>query len=163
MAGENVPVRLLQGGSTQEVAASGSIVVKSAGSVQVESGGVINVAAGGSFINAGGQAFSGSVVASGSLSVTGVVAAPAITLGGTFGRWAFGTVGLTSGVGTITTGLNRTIAAGANINGRPGLGSLLTVTHDLSLSDTGSVIFWAGTQAGSYTGNATISWWAFGT
>ncbi len=145
----NTPVRLLQGGSTEEVGASGTLVVKSGGSIQVESGGAINIAAGGSFTGAG-------------VNLTAPVF-NSITLGGTVLRAAYGTAALTSGVGTIATGLTRVFSANATPIGQPGLGSMLTVTHDLSLSGAGSVIFWAGSQAGSFTGGGTISWQAMGT
>lgn len=166
MAGENVPVRLLQGGSTQEIGASGTVSVLSGGSIQLASGAVLNVAAGGSFVNAGGQAFSGSVLVSGSLSVTGPLAAPLITLGGTTAKMAFGTVGLTSGVGTIgVPGFTRVLSANANpiLGEAPGLGSFTTVMIDLSLGGSGSIIFHGGAGTLPYSNNGTVSWMAWGT
>lgn len=155
----------LQGGSNWTVGASGTLVVATGGSIQVESGGILNIAAGGSLVNAGGQAQSGSVVFSGSVSVTGVIGAPQITLGGTAGRWAFGTVGLASGVGTVATGIPVVVSAGAwSVSGvQGGLGSMSSVVVDNSLFASGSVIFrgLAGTLA--FTGNnGTINWFAIG-
>ncbi len=145
----NTPVHILQGGSVIEVGPSGTV----------------NILAGGSIQNAGGQSFAGSVAVSGSLSVTGVIGAPAITLGGTAGRWAFGTAGLASGVGTIATGLTTVVSAQANvISGvQGGLGSMSSAVYDESLRASGSVIFrgLAGTLA--FTGsNGTIAWIALG-
>lgn len=145
----NVPVRILQGGSVLEVA----------------SGGTLNVLAGGSIVNAGANANSGSVTFSGSLSVTGVIGAPAITLGGTAGRWAFGTVGLASGVGTVATGLTTVVSAGGfSVSGvQGGAGSMSSVVVDNSLFSSGSIIFrgLAGTLA--FTGNnGTVNWMALG-
>lgn len=139
----------LQGGSTWTISDEGTLVIGNGGSIQVESGGIINIASGGSLAGNG-------------INLTAPVF-NTTTIGGTVFRPAYGTVGLTAGVGTIATGLTRAFAAGASIIGQPGLGSLLTVTHDLSLSASGSVIYWLGTQGGSYTGNGTVSWWAFGT
>lgn len=139
----------LQGGSVWAVSDEGTLTIGDGGSIQVASGGVINIASGGSLTGNG-------------VSLTAPVF-NTMTLGGTVFRAAYGTVALTAGVGTIATGLTRAFSAGGAIIGRPGLGSLLTVTTDMSLSDTGSVIYYAGTQAGSYTGNATINWFAFGT
>ena len=149
MAGENVPVRFLQGGSVLEVASGGSISILAGGSIQ----------------NAGGQAFSGSVTISGSLSVTGPLGAPNITIGGTLGRWAFGTVGLTSGLGTIATGLTRVISANAAglLGEAPNGGSVHWVLADLSLSGAGSVILRAGSANGQFGANCTVAWQAFGT
>lgn len=156
----------LQGGSQWIVDSSGTLVVKSGGSVQVESGGVVNVAAGGSIVNAGGQAFSGSVVFSGSASFTGPVGAPNITLGGTIGKWSFGTLALTTGLGTIGfPGFTRVMSAVAvPLLGEPAsIGSASHVNSDLSLSGAGSVIFRVGSANGQFGANATVTYQAFGT
>lgn len=144
----NTRVRLLQGGSQITVADSGTIVLHSGGSIQVESGAQINVAVGGSVVNNGAQVFTG-----------------AVSIGGTAGRWAFGTAGLASGVGTIATGLGTVVSAWANvISGvQGGAGSMSSAVYDESLRGSGSVIFrgLAGTLA--FTGNnGTIAWGAFG-
>lgn len=137
MAGENVPVHFLQGGSVLEVAAGGTILV--AGSMQFASGGALNLASGAA------------------LSV------PNLTLGGTVFRAAYGTAALTSGVGTIATGLTRAFSGGASIVGRPGAGSAYYTTLDMSLSGAGSIILYAGSSVGSFTGDSTVAWYAFGT
>jgi len=150
MAGENVPVRFLQGGSVLEVAASGTI----------------NVLAGGSIQNAGGISLGGSVAFSGSASFTGAVGAPNLALGGTLARWSFGTAGLTSGVGTIATGMTRVVSANANaiLGEAQAAGSASHVMIDLSLSGAGSVIYRLGSVGGAvWAANGTIAWQAFGT
>src|SRR5687768_13744714 len=92
----NTPIYHQQGGSVLTVGA----------------GGTLQILAGGSLQNAGGQSNSGSQVFSGSVSVTGVIGAPAITLGGTIGKWSFGTAGLSSGLGTIGfPGFTRVLSA----------------------------------------------------
>jgi hypothetical protein len=146
----NVPVRILQGGSVLEVA----------------SGGTLSIASGGSIQNAGGQSFAGSVTVSGSLSVTGVAGAPVITLGGTVGKWAFGTATLTSGVGTLGfPGFTRVMSANANIilGEASGLGSATSVHTDYTLAGAGSVIFRAVAGTIGYAANINIGYNAFGT
>lgn len=142
MANENVPVRFLQGGSVLEVASGGTVSILSGGSIQ----------------NAGGQSVA-------NLTATTLTVTNPITLGGTAGRWAFGTVGLASGVGTIATGLTTVVSAGGwSVSGvQGGAGSMSSVVVDNSLFASGSVIFrgLAGTLA--FTGNnGTINWFAMG-
>lgn len=146
----NTPVRILQGGSVLEVGPSGTVSILAGGSIQ----------------NAGGQAFSGSVVVSGSLSVTGPFGAPNAVLGGTLGRWSFGTSGIASGVGTVATGLTRVFSANANpiLGEAQGAGSAVFVLVDLSLAGAGSVIYRLGSVGGAlWNANGTISWQALGT
>lgn len=135
----NIPVRRLQDGSVLEVAAGGSVLISSGGSIQVASGGAVNIPTG--------------------MSVT------TMSIGGTLGRWAFGTAALASGVGTIATGMNRVLAANANaiLGEASGNGSATGVHVDLSLSAAGSVIFRALAGTLGYAAGATISWNAFGT
>jgi hypothetical protein len=146
----NTPVRILQGGSVLEVGPSGTVSILAGGSIQ----------------NAGGQAFAGSVIVSGSLSVTGVAAAPALTIGGTYGRWAFGTVGIAAGVGTFATGLTRVISANVNplLGEAQGAGSAVFALVDLSLSGSGSVITRLGSVGGAlWNAGGTVAYSAFGT
>jgi hypothetical protein len=98
-------------------------------------------------------------------AATGLTFQAGISNGGTTGRWSFGTVGLTSGVGTVATGLNRVISAFGNPVSAdpPGLGSFTTVVIDLSLSAAGSVIFRGGVGSLPYTNNGTLAWAAWGT
>lgn len=89
----------------------------------------------------------------------------ALSIGGTVGRWAFGTVGLASGVGTIATGFTTVVSAGGwSVSGvQGGLGSMSSVVIDDSLFVSGSIIFRgiAGTLA--FTGNnGTVNWFAMG-
>lgn len=141
-------VRILQGGSQMTLASSGTLVVHPGGSIQVESGAVLFIASGGSVINNGAEVIPG-----------------ALSLGGTAGRWSFGTAGLASGVGTVATGIPTVVSAwGASVSGvQGGAGSMSSVVVDLSLGASGSVIFrgLAGTLA--FTGNnGTVAWAAFG-
>lgn len=133
--------------------------------LNVASGGTIVIAAGGSIQNSGGQSFAGSMTVSGSLSVTGVIAAPSLTLGGTQARWSFGTLGLASGIGSVQTGLTTVVAAWANVLSgvQGGAGSMSSAVIDPANFANGSVIFrgLAGTLA--FTGNnGTVAWAAFG-
>jgi hypothetical protein len=138
----NAAIYRRQLGSVETVDASGTLQVLSGGSIQVASGGNINVAA-----------------------ATGLTFQAGISNGGTTGRWAFGTVGLTSGVGTIATGLNRVISASIQPISAdpPGLGSFTTSVIDLSLAGAGSVIVRAGAGTLPYTNNGTAAWMAWGT
>jgi hypothetical protein len=138
----NVPIQILQQGSVLNVATGGTALIASGGSVQIASGANMNVAA-----------------------ATGLTFQAGISNGGTTGRWSFGTVGLTSGVGTVATGLNRVISAFGNPVSAdpPGLGSFTTVVIDLSLSAAGSVIFRGGVGSLPYTNNGTLAWAAWGT
>ncbi len=164
----NTPVRHLQMGSVLEVGPSGTISILAGGSLvnagasslagntTIASGGSLTVASGGSI-----QVASGGGV---SVAAVGGFSAPAgITLGGTPGRWAYGTVGLASGVGTVATGLTAVISVQSNvISGvQGGLGSMSSAVADLSLA--GSVIFRGLSGSLAFTGsNGTIAWLAFG-
>lgn len=138
----NTPVRHLQGGSVLEVAPSGTALISSGGSIQVASGASLNVAIGATFNAPGG-----------------------ITSGGTLGRFAFGTVGFASGVGTFATGLNRVVSASIQPISAdpPGLGSFVTSVIDLTLSGAGSIIFRAGAGTLPYAAGGTVAWLAWGT
>lgn len=152
----NTPVRHLQGGSVLEVASGGTISISAGGSLQNA----------GAVSNSGPQTFSGSVTVSGSLSVTGPLGAPNMTLGGTLAKWAFGTVGLTSGVGTIgVPGFTRVLAATSNaiLGEAAGNGSTTSVQIDLSLAGAGSVIFHTSIGTLPAAANGTVVWMAFGT
>ena len=152
----NTPVRHLQQGSVLEVGPSGTINILAGGSLQNA----------GAVSNSGPQTFSGSVTVSGSLSATGPVGAPNITLGGTLGKWAFGTTGLTSAVGTIgVPGFTRVYAATANaiLGEASGAGSTTSVQVDLSLGGAGSIIFHTSIGTLPAAVNGTISWFAMGT
>jgi hypothetical protein len=138
----NVPVRLLQGGSVEQTAASGTQLISSGGSIQVAAGGNIYVT-----------------------DAAGITFQAGLSLGGTVGRWAFGTAGFSGGVGTVATGLTRVISV--NIQpvsaDAPGLGSFVTSVVDLSLAGAGSFIMRAGAGTLPYANGGTYAWQAFGT
>jgi hypothetical protein len=138
----NVAIYRRQLGSVETVDASGTLQVLSGGSIQVVSGGNINIAA-----------------------ATGITFQAGVSLGGTVGRWAFGTAGFASGVGTIATGLTRVVSASIQPISAdpPGLGSFVTAVIDLSLSGAGSIIMRAGAGTLPYTNGGTYAWQAFGT
>jgi autotransporter passenger strand-loop-strand repeat protein len=159
----------LQGGSTTNVDSGGTIAVLSGGSIRVASGGVLSivvVASGGTLSVASGG--SQQVASGGNVNIAaspGFTAPLGITLGGTIGRWAFGTATLTSGIGTIATGMIRVHSANANtvLGQDPGLGTHTATIVDLSLSAAGSVIFRAAAGTLPFTANTVIAWQAFGT
>jgi hypothetical protein len=149
----------LQGGSQWVISDEGTLTIGAGGTINVESGGVINVASGGSIVNGGGQSAS-------SLSVTTLTVTNPVTLGGTTAKWGFGTVSLTSGVGTIgLPGFTRVLSANANniLGEASGNGSATSVHVDLSLSGAGSIIFRAVAGTLGYAANQIISWQAWGT
>jgi hypothetical protein len=139
---------------------SGPIYRRQQGSVfTVDSGGTLQILAGGSIQNAGGQSAA-------SMAVTTLSVTNPITLGGTTAKWAFGTVALASGVGTIgLPGFTRVLSANANaiLGEASGNGSATGVHIDLSLSGAGSIIFRALAGTLGYGAGATVSWQAYGT
>ncbi len=156
----------------QSIASGGTLLAASGGSVQVASGGAVSVAGletvltGGTLlVNSGGSV---QVASGGAVSVaaaTGFSAPAGITLGGTAGKWAFGTLGLNAGVGTVQTNLTTVVSANAvslsAVQG--GAGSMSGVVIDPVNFANGSVIFrgMAGTLA--FTGNnGTVAWFAIG-
>jgi hypothetical protein len=87
-------------------------------------------------------------------------------MNGTVGKWAFGTLSLTSGVGTLgVVGFTRVLSVNANciLGEASGNGSATGVHIDLSLSASGSVIFRALAGTLGYAANQVIAYQAFGT
>lgn len=146
----------LQGGSVWAVSDEGTLTIASGGSINVESGGIINVAAGGSIRNSGGLALGNNVTIPGTVSI-----------GGTAGRWAFGSMPLTSGTAIVITGLTQVVAASvtpvtAGINAGTGAGTATSFQIDLSRADTGTVFALGLTGTAAFTGAGTIVWQAMG-
>jgi hypothetical protein len=142
----------LQGGSNWTVSDEGTLVVGNGGSIQVESGGAFHIAAGGSFTGSG-------------VSLTAPVF-NVITLGGTVGKWAFGTTTLTRGVGTLGfLGFTRVMSVTANVilGEASGLGSPTSVHTDYTLAGAGSIIFRAVAGTLGYAANVNIGYTGFGT
>ena len=137
----NTPVRHLQMGSVLQVGPSGTISIQSGGSLIIDSGA--------------------------SVANNGLQSAPLLTLGGTTAKWAFGTVGVASGIGTIgVPGFTRILSANANpvLGENQSNGSAVFVMVDLSLSGAGSVIFRLGSVGGAlWNANGTVAWMGFGT
>ncbi len=168
------PIYSRNKGSTQTVDTGGTVSVLSGGSVQLASGAVINVASGGSVVIAGALAVpSGgaiNIAAGGSIAGAGVnLTAPVfniMTVGGTIGKFAFGTQPLTSGVGTIgVPGFTRVFSATANeiLGEASGAGTTTTVQIDLSLSGAGSIIFHTSIGTLPAAVGGTVSWMCWGT
>ena len=122
----------------------------------VESGGTIDVQSGGSVRYAAGAGFSADSVTAGTL-----------TLGGTQGRWAFGSAALTSGTVRIFTGLGQVVSASvtpvtAGINAGTGAGTATSFQIDLSRAANGTVFALGVTGTAAFTGAGTVTWQAFG-
>jgi hypothetical protein len=137
-------VRILQGGEVLEVA----------------SGGTINVLAGGSIQNAGGASY-------GDLTATGTLTGAFLALGGTTGRWAFGTATMTAGGSVfINAGLTTVVAATANalaaraaVNGA---GGTYFVQVDPARFANGTVTLLSVANGTVTPGGGNVAWSAFG-
>lgn len=143
----NVPNTQQQGGSLWQIGNGGSL--------NIASGGALTIAAGGSFVP-GNNAINTPGASFGS-----------ITIGGTSGRWAFGSAALTSGTVMVYTGLSQVVDAGATpitagINAGTGAGTATSFQIDLSRAANGSVFFLSLTGTLAFTGAGTITWRAFG-
>lgn len=139
MAGENVPVRILQGGSVLEVASGGSISILAGGSIQ----------------NAGGVAFG-----SAGVSFSGTV-----SIGGTAGRWAFGSATLDTGTALVYTGLSQIVAVAATpLKTSPGTATTSPSSFQIDPARFANGTFYALGLAGTfnYAGAGTFTWQAFG-
>lgn len=142
MAGENTAVRTLQGGSVLEVA----------------SGGTISVLAGGSIQNAGGQSIA-------NLSATNATFAGSISIGGTVGRWAFGSNTLDNGTQLVFTGLSQIVAVQATpLKTSPGTATTSPSSFQIDPARFANGTFYALGLAGTfnYAGAGTFTWSAFG-
>jgi hypothetical protein len=102
------------------------------------------------------------VVAGGTISVNGGV----LLLGGTAGRWAFGTAALTSGTALVYTGLTTVVSANAAAitvgNNGTGAGTATSFQMDYSRAANGTVYFFGVTGTAAFTGAGTFAWQAFG-
>lgn len=137
-------VRTLQGGEVLEVA----------------SGGTINVLAGGSIQSAGGASYA-DVTAAGTL--TGAF----LALGGTTGRWAFGTATMTAGGSVIiNTGLTTVVSAVGNAIVARGAVNAAAGTYFVQVDATrfgnGSIMLLSVANGTVTPGGGTVAWNAFG-
>ena len=153
----NVPIQILQGGSV----------------LQVASGGTLNVLAGGSIQNAGGQSSSSSSVTAftatngtfGSIRATDGTFAGTISIGGTIGRWAFGSATLDTGTALVYTGLAQIVAVQAiPIKASPGTATTAPSSFQIDASRFANGTFYALGLAGTfnYAGAGTFTWQALG-
>lgn len=137
----NTPVRHLQGGSVLEVASSGTVKFAAGGSIQ----GPVALES----VNAADGTFAGT-----------------ISLGGTVGRWAFGSATLASGTALVYTGLSQIVDAGASylapLSAGTGAGSATSFQVNPSRFANGTAYFLGLTGTSAFTGAGTITWRAFG-
>lgn len=144
MSDYNTPVRLLQGGAV----------------LQVASGGTISISAGGSVQNAGGASFA-------DVTATGTVTAGVLSLGGTVGRWAFGTATMTAGgsvfvntgLTTVVSAVSNALAARAAVNAA---GGTYDVQVDPARFANGSITLLSVAGGTVTPGGGNVSWAAFG-
>lgn len=133
----NTPVRTLQQGSVLQIASGGTLLVDSGGSIQ----------------NNGALA-------------ADTASFSTITLGGTVGRWAFGTAALASGTAQIYTGLGavRSAAAFAISGASEGTGAGTATSFQFNWSRAANGTIYALGVAGTlpFAGAGTIAWSAFG-
>ena len=132
---------------------NGSVqTVDNNGTIQVLSGGQISIASGGSIVYAAGAVAS---------------FAGTISIGGTAGRWAFGSQALAGGSALVLTGLTQIVSAhassvgGAGGSGTGG-GTATAFQVEPSRFSTGTAFFLGVTGSQSYTGAGTLLWYAMG-
>lgn len=138
MAGENVPVRFLQGGSVLEVASGGSISILAGGSIQ----------------NAGGLSLGANAAFSGTVSI-----------GGTAGRWAFGSATLDNGTALVYTGLSQIVSVAATpLKTSPGTATTSPSSFQIDPARFANGTFYTLGLAGTfnYAGAGTFTWQALG-
>lgn len=116
--------------------------------LQVASGGTISVLAGGSIQNAGGQSFGGT-----------------ISIGGTAGRWAFGSATLDTGTALVYTGLSQIVSVAVTpLKTSPGTATTSPSSFQVDPARFANGTFYALGLAGTfnYAGAGTFTWQAFG-
>ena len=158
----NVPVSLLQGGSVLNVASSGTLLVAAGGSIQ-NSGGMS--AANLSATTFGATALTATNGTFGSIRATDGTFAGTISIGGTAGRWAFGSATLTSGTSQIYTGLAQIVSAHVHpIGASPGTGAGTATSFSIEPSRfaNGSIIALGLIGTFNFGGAGTVLWTAFG-
>lgn len=123
----------------------------------LQGGSVLQVTAGGSFVatNAAQVAFgSASVAFSGTVSI-----------GGTAGRWAFGSATLDTGTALVYTGLSQIVSVAATpLKTSPGTATTSPSSFQIDPARFGNGTFYALGLAGTfnYAGAGTFTWQAFG-
>src|SRR5262245_59192558 len=139
-------------GSTFTVDSGGTIQLLQGGSIQVASGAIISVAAGGSIVNAGGQALTNAAITNltavngtfGSIRATDGTFAGTVSIGGTAGRWAFGSAALDTGTALVYTGLSQIAAVyAAPIKASPGTATTAPSSFQIDASRFAQGTFYA--------------------
>lgn len=140
----NTPVSHLQGGSVLEVASGGTILVQSGGSIQSSGG-----------------------LAAANFSASGTVTAGQLLLGGTAGRWAFGTATMTAGGSVfINTGLTTVVSGAANALAARAAVNAAGGTYDVQVDPArfanGTLTLISVANGTVTPGGGNVSWTAFG-
>lgn len=111
----------------------------------------------------------GTLAAAGAASVSlpaGVTFGGTVSIGGTAGRWAFGSAALTSGTVLIYTGLSQIVSAAITPvtvgNNGTGAGTATSFQVDMSRAANGTVYAFGVTGTFAFTGAGTVLWTAFG-
>jgi hypothetical protein len=140
----NTPIRTLQQGSV----------------LQIASGGTISVSAGGSIQNAGGMSAA-------NVTATGTVSAGMLVIGGTVGKWAYGTATMTAGGSVfVNTGLTTVVSAAANtLAARAAVnaaGGTYVVQVDPARFANGSITLLSVAGGTVTPGGGNVTWMALG-
>lgn len=137
----------LQGGSVWVVGASGTLDAGAAGSVSMPASVMFTNGTVASF-----RANDGTFVGT-------------ITIGGTVGRWAFGSAALDTGTALVYTGLTTIVSVSATpLKTSPGTATTAPSSFQIDPSRFANGTFYALGLAGTfnYAGGGTLTWQAFG-
>lgn len=137
----------LQGGSVWVVGASGTLDAGAAGSVSLPASVLFTT---------------GTVV---QFRATDGTFPGTISIGGTVGRWAFGSAALDTGTALIYTGLSQIVSVSASpLKASPGTATTAPSSFQIDPSRFANGTFYALGLQGTfnYGGNGTVVWQAFG-
>ena len=147
MAGENTAVRFLQGGSVFQVGAGGTLDAGAAGSVSLPASVLFTT---------------GTVV---QFRATDGTFAGTVGIGGTVGRWAFGSAALDNGTQLVFTGLSQILSVQASpLKASPGTATTSPSSFQIDPSRFANGTFYALGLQGTfnYGGAGTFVWYAMG-
>jgi hypothetical protein len=144
MTDYNTPIRTLQGGSVLQIASGGTL--------QIDSGGSVQSSGGASYAN---------------VTAIGTLTAGMLVLGGTVGKWAYGTATMTAGGSVfVNTGLTTVVSAAANaLAARAAVnaaGGTYTVQIDPARFANGSITLLSVAGGTVTPGGGNIAWIALG-